>query len=89
MKKINNCIVFSDDINKILEGNNALNFNYQEKGIILPSLSFIENLRLDFKKNVDKIFENKTLIISEAEMDESLDACLKDIFGRYPHSFFG
>lgn len=89
MKKINDCIVFSDDINKILEGNNALNFNYQEKGIVLPSSSFIKDLRLDFKKDVDKIFKNKTLIISEAEMDESLENCLKDVFGRYPHSFFG
>lgn len=89
MKKINDCIVFSNDIKEILNGNNALDFSYQEKGIILPSKSFIEDLRFDFKKDVDKIFENKTLIISEDEMDESLEISLKDIYGRYPHSFFG
>lgn len=89
MKKINDCIVFSDDINKILEGNNALNFKYKERGIILPSEAFIEDLRLDFKKDVDKIFDNKTLIISEDAMEVSLDTCLIDVFRRYPHSFFG
>ena len=88
MKKINNCIVFSDDINKILQGNNALNFNYQENGIIIPSKSFIENLRLDFKKDANKIFEDKVLIINEEEMETSLDSCIRDIYGRYPHSFF-
>ena len=48
-----------------------------------------EELRFDFKKDVDKIFENKTLIISEEEMDESLEISLKDIYGGYPHGFFG
>ena len=87
MKKINDCIVFSDDIERILKGNNALDFNYEEKGMIIPSINFIDGLRNSFKKNVDKIFNNKTLIITEDEMLESLLESTKDIYGRYPHSF--
>ena len=87
MKKINDCIVFSDDIERILQGYNALYFNYVEKGIIIPNKDFIEELRKDFKKDVDKIFDNKTLIINEDEMMESLLESTNDIYGRYPHNF--
>ena len=87
MKKINDCIVFSDDIERILQGYNALDFNYCKNGIIIPNKDFIKELRRNFKKDVNKIFDNKTLIINEAEMMESLIDSISDIYRRYPHSF--
>ena len=38
MKKLENCIVFSEDIKLIMEGNNALNYRFSDKGIIIPLL---------------------------------------------------
>ena len=59
MKKINDCIVFSDDIERILKGNNALDFNYEEKEMIIPSKNFIDRLRNSFKTG-DKNAEYKS-----------------------------
>lgn len=84
MKIINNCIVFSNDIGMILDGNNALNFNYKEAGIIPPNKDFLGQLRLEFKKDVNKIFDNKTLILSEEEMLESINKAISDVLGVYP-----
>lgn len=84
MKIINNGIVFSNDIKKILEGNNALDFSYKKSGIIPPSEDFIEQLRLDFRKDVNKIFDNKALILNEEEMLESMSKSISDVLGVYP-----
>ncbi len=89
MKKIEQGIVFSDDIKRILEGNNALDFNYQERGIIIPSNEFIKSLREDFKKDVNEIFENKVTIVSEEEMLDSIYRAIEDVLGRYPHRIIG
>ncbi len=59
MKKIAKGIVFSNDIKRIINGNNALSFSYEKKGMIIPSASFLENLRDDFKRETNKIFNNE------------------------------
>lgn len=87
MKKIDNCIVFSNDIKRILNGKNALDFNYSENKLIIPNNSFIENLRVDFKKDVNKIFNNNTLIITETDMIDSLNNSIIKVFGNYPHRY--
>ena len=84
MKKINEGIVYSDDINLILNGYNNLDFNYN--GLLIPSLSFIEEIRNDFKKTVDSIF-TKTTIVSEEDMILSISDSIKDVLGIYPHCF--
>lgn len=48
MKKIREGIVFSNDIERILKGNNALQFKYLDNGLIIPSSNYIEVLRKDF-----------------------------------------
>ncbi len=84
MKKINEGIVYSNDINLILNGYNNLDCNYT--GIIIPDKDFIEDLRKDFKRTVDSIF-TKTKIISEEEMILSIYNSIKDVLGIYPHCF--
>ncbi len=37
MEKVNSGIVFSNDIYRILQGKNALDFNYEENGFVLPT----------------------------------------------------
>lgn len=88
MEKINKGIVFSNDIERILKGNNALNFNYNDAGILIPSSNLFENLREDFKESVNKIFPNSVTILSEEEMLASTEYALKDVLGRYPHCIF-
>lgn len=84
MKKINEGIVFSNDIFRILEGKNALDFNYEKQGMEIPTKDKIEYLRQDFAKDVKRIFKNKVEIISEEEMDGFLEESLNDVKG-YPH----
>ena len=69
MRNIENGIVFSNDIYRILNGRNALDFNYKEKGIIIPSKNEIGFLRENFKKDVNKIFKGQVVIIEEEEME--------------------
>lgn len=87
MKKIEKGIVFSNDIERILKGNNALEFSYEKKGIIIPNIGFLESLRIDFKKDVNKIFEGAVTILSEEEMLCNIYNSIADILGRYPHCF--
>ena len=84
MKEIKEGIVYSNDINLILNGYNNLDCNYN--GIIIPDKTFIEDLRKDFKRTVDSIF-TKTKIISEEEMILSIYNSIKDVLGIYPHCF--
>ena len=85
MKIIKNGIVFSNDISRILNGYNAINYSYNENGIFIPTNSFIENIRQDFSNTVNKIFENKTTIIQEEDMLESIYTSISPFLGRYPH----
>lgn len=89
MEKIKKGIVFSNDIEYILRGNNALDFNYQENGMVVPSSSFIRSLRECFETDVNKIFNGQVVILSEEEMLSSIYSSIIDIIGRYPHSIIG
>jgi len=80
MKTIRKGIVFSNDIKKILEGSNALNYKYD----VVPNNGVIEEARKDFKKQVESIFDDVT-IVGEDEMNEINNR----IEGRYPHRIFG
>ncbi len=85
MKQINTKIVYSNDIKRILNGNNALNYSYEKNGIKIPSSSFIEELRKDFKNTVKMIYEKDVTIITEEEMLKSIYSSIKDVISRYPH----
>ena len=80
MKKINKGIVFSNDIYRILKGNNALDYTYE--GMIIPSESFIKNIRKDFSNTVNSIFSLVT-IIDEDSMLEGLNNIMN--YGSLPH----
>lgn len=69
MKEIKNGIVFSNDINRILNGYNALDFNYRKKGMIIPQKELIKDLRQDFYITTKNIFD-KVTIIDEEELLE-------------------
>lgn len=86
MKIIKNGIVFSDDIQRILNGYNAINYSYNQNGMIIPSQNFIESLRKDFSTTVNKIF-TKTTTITEEEMLASIYSSISTFLGRYPHCF--
>lgn len=77
-------IVFSNDIQNILKGYNAINYSYNNNGIIIPNEDYIETLRKDFKKTVNKIF-TETTIITEEDMKESIYSSIQDVLSRYPH----
>lgn len=87
MNIIKDKIVFSNDIMRILNGNNSLNYNYTENGIIIPNQNYIQNLRDDFKKTVNTIFQNQTMIITEENMLESIYDSISPFYRRYPHYF--
>ena len=87
MIKINDGIVFSCDIQKILKGNNALNYNYEDNGMFITN-NFIELVRNDFENTVNKIFD-KVTIISENQMEDSILNSIKDVVGVYPHYILG
>ena len=89
MKTIKEGIVFSNDIERILNGYNALDFNYNEKGIRIPNQIFLEEIRKDFSKDVNKIFNKKVTILSEDEMSDGFDSALDDVYRKYPHCIFG
>lgn len=85
MKIIKEGIVFSNDIKRILEGYNAINYSYINRGIIIPNNNFIESLRQDFNKTVNKIFTKTTTTITESEMLESIYSSISPFLGLYPH----
>lgn len=84
MKIIKEGIVFSNDIQRILEGYNAINFSYNKQGIIIPNKNYIESLRKDFTTTVNNIFTTTT-IITESEMLESIYSSISPFSGVYPH----
>ena len=84
MKIIKNGIVFSNDIQRILNGYNAINYSYNQNGMVIPSQNFIENLRQDFNTTVNKIF-TKATTITEEEMLTSIYKSISPFLGRYPH----
>ena len=87
MIRINNGIVFSNDIKEILKGNNALDYNYESNNMKVDN-EVVEEVRENFNEEVKKIFSDVT-IISEEDMKCSLLESIKDIEGVYPHYIFG
>ena len=87
MIKINDGIVFSNDIKQILKGNNSLNYSYQDNGMFISN-NMIELVRSNFENTVSKIFD-KVTIIKEDEMEDSMLNSIKDVVGVYPHYIFG
>ena len=81
MIRIKNGFVVSEDIKRILDGVNAFDFKYD----FIPSGETIKDLRKDFKRNINEVFNTKVTIISEEEM---LDVN-KFIGGEYPHCYIG
>lgn len=86
MRKINEGIVFSNDIGRILKGNNALGFNYNDNGIIIPNDNTIDVLRENFLEDTSRIFD-KVSIIEENEMLLYMYQSIMDVYRRYPHCF--
>lgn len=82
MKKIENGIVFSNDIYRILKGYNSFCFNYNA----IPSEECIKDVRLDFKNSVESIFD-KVTIISEEDMLDGLYSIIN--INEYPHRIVG
>lgn len=80
MEKISKGIVFSEDIKRILNGVNAFKFKYSFK----PSDSVISEVRDDFRRDVNNIFD-EVVIISEEDMMRVNNL----IGGGYPHCNFG
>ena len=64
-------------VERILDGVNAFNYNYNVK----VDDCVINNMRDEFKSDLLKIFDGKVSIISEDEMFEVVDL----IGGEYPH----
>ena len=78
MKEIKKGIVFSYDMKKIVNGENALKYQYPK----VPPKEAIESLREDFTREVKKYFKNVS-IITEEEMESITNL----IEGRYPHYY--
>lgn len=78
MKEIKKGIVISNDIERILNGINAFDYKYD----FIPNSGIISDVREDFRKNINSIFDNVT-IISEEEMLE----VNKFVGGEYPHCY--
>lgn len=84
MKIIENKIVFSNDIKKILNGNNPLNYKYFN-GKLPNSLSnLIDTLRTDFASNVNEIFNGQYEIITEEEMESSITSSTQQLLNKLP-----
>ena len=80
MKTIKKGIVFSDDIERILKGVNAFDYQYGK----IPTTTEINDLRRDFKRQVDGYFDSVS-ILSEDEMLQVNNL----IGGEYPHCIVG
>lgn len=78
MKEIKNKIVFSYDIKTILNGINAFDYKYDA----VPSSKIIENVRKDFKNNINQVFDNVTIVTEEEMLEVN-----KLIGGEYPHCY--
>lgn len=89
MKLINEGIVFSNDIERILRGKNALDFNYELKGMVIPNLEVFNDIREDFMMETNQIFSNSVTILNEEEMYFGMNEVIKDVLGRIPHYIFG
>ena len=88
MIRVEDGIVFSNDIYRILQGQNALDFDYSANGLNIPSREQVEFLRADFAKDARRMFNNKVTIFSEEQMEGFLYSSLDSVM-EYPHCIFG
>ena len=84
MKIIENKIVFSNDIKKILNGNNPLQFRYFNSAVPTSVLTTIDELRLDFKQDTNNIFASNVEIITEDEMETSITRSTNSFINKLP-----
>lgn len=84
MKIIENKIVFSNDIKKILNGNNPLNYKYFNSSIPDSLSALIDELRKDFKNDVSTIFNGNYKIINEEEMQSSIELSTNQFLNKIP-----
>lgn len=82
MYVINEGMVFSNDIETIMRGNNPMDFRYQDKDMVLPKTSFYNDLRKDFEKDIKKIFGTNYKIIGETEMYNAIYLALVDVYKK-------
>lgn len=82
MDRINDGIIFSNDIYYILNGKNSLGFSYVDNNIIIPKKEEIDLLRKDFLEKTSRYFE-KVSIVEEKDMVKYLNFSLKT-FKDYP-----
>lgn len=79
MKEIKKGFVYSEDIKRILEGVNAFDYKYDA----LPKEKTIEEVRESLRLQLNKIFNNEVVRVTEEEMLE----VNKLIGGEYPHCY--
>ena len=79
MREIKKGFVLSEDIKRILNGVNAYDYKYDN----VPNENVIKTLREDFKKDINKVFDNEVTIISEEDMIRVNNF----IGGEYPHCY--
>ena len=84
MEEIKKGVVFSNDINLILNGKNSLNYQYSDKGIIVPTDSFIRELRDDFKRISKRTYGDDVVIIDEYSMSYYMNMFLDKYKDKYP-----
>ena len=84
MKIIENKIVFSNDIKKILNGNNPLQFRYFKSEVPSSVLTTIDELRSDFKQDTNNIFASNVEIITEDEMESSITRSTNSFINKLP-----
>ena len=84
MEEIKKGVVFSNDINLILNGRNSLNFKYNENGIIVPTDSFIRDLRDDFKKISKRTYGDDVVIVDEYAMSYYMNMFTDKFKEKYP-----
>ena len=84
MEIINSGVVFSNDIDLILKGKNALKYSYQDNGLIIPDKSFIDNIRDDFEKETSRAYEDNITIVSEEEMAYYMNKFIQGYVGDAP-----
>lgn len=84
MEEIKKGVVFSNDINLILNGKNSLNYNYKENGIIIPMDNFIRDLRDDFKRISKRTYGDDVVIIDEYAMSYYMNMFTDKYKEKYP-----
>ena len=84
MKIIENKIVFSNDIKRILNGNNPLQFRYFNSSIPTIVSDTIDKLRTDFANDTYNIFNGQTEIITEEQMSTSIESSIKQFLNQIP-----